>query len=409
MKSIRELLSRIVEIKSKYDNERGKSRFNIFDALHKRTDEVNLHSRFISYLICPKSGHGQEKLYLDIFVRQILNLSEDEFDLDKSQVFPNEKNKSEYKEIDILIINKFKKQAIIIENKIYANDSNKKEERKKDDGYDGQLERYYKTIKEGIDVHGRSNIDFKCNNIFVYYLSIDKRPTSESLGILKKEPFIGSWKGEIYYGIEIINWLEKCIEKSSLEDQIVIEIIKQYLKLIKEMTNNDISISEKLELKENLSKNWRGAKFLLENFKHVKWHTAHEFWIYLIEKFKEKGFENVTFYSEYKDDVIKTLTDVTHKSKNVNYGVKFNLKNRREGYVSGFGNLSWGVLATDSENKLFRNEFEEDFFNEINFSSFNAENTFRLIDKKNLELLIEQLVEIIISEEANNFSTLISD
>lgn len=407
MEKTTKLLTSIIDIKSKYEDVKNKNRFNIFDALHKRTDEVNLHSRFISYLICPKSGHGQGKLYLEIFVREILNLNKNEFDLTNCQVLPNQEKKSEYKEIDILIINKFKKQAIIIENKIYANDSNKKEERRRNDGYDGQLERYFKTIKNGIDVHGKPNKDFQCNNVYVYYLSIDKTPSTESLGILKEEPFIESWKGEMYYGIEIINWLEKCIQKTPQKLQI--EIINQYLTVIKEMTNNDISIAEKIELKENISNNWEGTKFLLENFKHVKWHTAHEFWICLKEELERKGFKNTLLFNEYKYDFEKLLTEVTHKSKNVNYGIKFNFKNGREGYVSGFGNLSWGLLPFETEKKLFKNEFEEDFLNEINFSNFISENTFRLIDKTNMENLVGQFVETIIKEETIDFSTLISE
>ncbi|MEL1242363.1 PD-(D/E)XK nuclease family protein [Flavobacterium flavipallidum] len=409
MQNLENLLASIKDVKIKYDNENEKNKFNVFDALHKRTDEVNLHSRFISYLICPKSKHGQKKFFLEIFVRDVLKLNENEFDLSNCQIFPNEEKKIEFKEIDILIINKLKKQAIIIENKIYANDSNKIEERKKYDGYDGQLERYFNTINTGIDVHGKINNDFKCNTVYVYYLSIDKKPSDESLGILKNEPFNKSWKGEIYYGVEIINWLEKCIQVRLDENQFVKEFIIQYLKIIKEMTNNDITTDEKLELKDKISNNWQGAKFLIENFKHVKWHTTHEFWLYLIKEMKNKEFENVRLYQDYNESFEKLITDITHKNKFFNYGIKFNFKNKREGYISGFGNLSWGLLATQTENKLFKNEFEEDFFNEINFSNFNSENTFRLIDQKNMERFVKLFVENIINEEVNNFDALISE
>jgi hypothetical protein len=53
-----------------------------------------------------------EDKFLKIFVRQILKLNEDEFDLSNCEVIPNEFNKTEYKEIDILIINKRKSRQL---------------------------------------------------------------------------------------------------------------------------------------------------------------------------------------------------------------------------------------------------------------------------------------------------------
>ena len=71
---MKKLFDKVSELKSVYDQQREKDRFNIISALHKERDEVYLHSRMISYLLSPISGHGMENLYLKLFVRDILNL-----------------------------------------------------------------------------------------------------------------------------------------------------------------------------------------------------------------------------------------------------------------------------------------------------------------------------------------------
>ena len=137
MENARKMLQSINKLEPEYNKRKNKDKFNVFTALHKERDEVNLHSRFISYLLSPKSGHGMKDVLLEIFVREILKINEEEFDLSSCEVIPNELNKTEEDEIDIFIKNK-NRQAIIIENKIDAKDSyheNKKE------GYKGQLER----------------------------------------------------------------------------------------------------------------------------------------------------------------------------------------------------------------------------------------------------------------------------
>lgn len=102
MVSLRKLLLDVKDVKAKYDLEREKNRFNFIGTLHKEHDEVNLHSRFISYLLAPHSNHGFKEKFAEIFIREAIKLDEENFDLSNNEVFPNEFNKSEYKNIDIL-------------------------------------------------------------------------------------------------------------------------------------------------------------------------------------------------------------------------------------------------------------------------------------------------------------------
>lgn len=398
MENLKQLFVDIKDVKGKYDKIREKNRFNVFTALHKEHDEVNLHSRFISYLLSSNSGHRMNEIFCEIFVRKILKLGDSFFDLQDYEVLPNEKIKSEYKEIDILIINKKTRQAIIIENKIFANDSNRKEEKKKDDGYDGQLERYYNTIRKGIDKDGNEIFDFQCNTIFIYYLTMfkDKQPSKESIGELENV-------NVIYYGNEIRNWLVKCVQIIPKEKALVAETIQQYLNLINKMTHNDSSIDERKSLKNKMANNWKTTKYLIDNFKHVKWHTVEEFWTILRNELK-KYYNNVDFYTDENDEFINTITAITHANKDINHGVQFNLSNGKRAFISGLGKLSWGII----EPKNWKN-FKDEILEDIDFSNFSTENTYRLIDKKNIEKAVEVILNEISQEQKDNFKNMMMD
>jgi hypothetical protein len=395
MKELNEMLESIHELKTKYDKHRSDNRFNIFTALHKEHDEVNLHSRFISYLLSSESGHGMSSFFSTIFIRKILELNEDEFNLSEFIVIPNEMNKSEFKEIDILIINKTHQQAIIIENKIFARDSNR--EVTKNDGYDGQLERYYNTIKTGIDKNGKKIDNFQCDTVYIYYLSMFKpQPSPESVGKLQNVRVI-------YYRKEIRTWLETCLGKIPAEKVLLKQFIQQYLNLINKMTHNDIPIEERISLKDRVSGNWEEVKYLIDNFKHIKWHTTYEFWTSLKHRL-EIHYTNVTFYPEEGDEFDKTITEITHESKDINYGILFHFKNGQRAYISGLNKLSWGMVAP----KQWTN-FDTDILENISFSDFSGENTYRLMNKKNMEEAIGAILNEVSLAQKRNFANLHKD
>jgi len=392
MERLKELFLSINELKVKYDKQRNKDRFNVFTALHKEYDEVNLHSRFISYLLSQESGHGMEGAFSQIFIREILKLKEKDFSLLKTTVIPNEAIKSEFKEIDILIINKQTRQAIIIENKIHARDNNRIGEYKKDDGYDGQLERYYNTIKKGKDKNGNLIPVFKCDIVFIYYLTMFKKiqPSPDSIGKLETVKVI-------YYENEIKDWLEKCIQIIPKEKSFLSRIIQQYLNLINKMTHNDIPIEERTELKNKVAENWESAKYLIDNFKHVKWHTVNDLWTTL--KFElGKKYQAIEFYPNEFD---KTIGEVTHHNKDTNHGIIFNIEEGKKAYISNSGKLSWGII----EPKKWA-DFKDEILENISFSDFSTENTYRLIDKENMANAIEKILIEISEEQDSNFKNL---
>jgi len=227
---IEHTLKKIHLIKKEYDLlRRREEKFNIFSVLHFEHDERRLHSRFIANLLDPYASHGLNHTFLNRFIQQFKEL--DEINYSKSTVYPQELEKKESNNIDILIIDQSSKHAIIIENKIYASDSN--------NGSGGQLERYFKHVNEIENIPKAQ--------IHVFYLTLDgHEPTQESLGDFKK---LSNINGKcISYKHEILNWLNDCVNVV-IDQPFLRESILQYKKLLNKMTNNESNIEERIKIK----------------------------------------------------------------------------------------------------------------------------------------------------------------
>lgn len=293
--------------------------FNVFTTLRQAHDERYLHSRFItSILYYPKDeqdskgkhdlkgNHGLGTYPLEAFLRAIGS----QFECTEETVIkPNpDDNWHEEENIDILIDklkNKEKKDcAIIIENKIYAQDSGER-----------QLNRYYEIV--------RNNFKYEPSNIEVYYLTLDRhKPSDNSLGkTLKVE-------GEdhnriktvrcIEYKTEIVNWLTE-IKKSA--NGFLLNAIEQYLALVTKLTC-DVKYNE--ELTDFVRKNWDNTReivlnknkypeneyeILRKDFKHVYWHIVTKFLEILYEKLG-KGLK-----IEIEKPIHESVTEIVHRKK----------------------------------------------------------------------------------------------
>jgi len=383
------LLSKLSVIEYKYHIlDSNEEQFNIFTALHKQNDEVRLHSRFLSVLLSPISKHKNGDTFLRLFLNTLLI---EDFDIDGIEVFPTENEKSEYKEIDILIINRKNRQAIIIENKIEASDSNHENR--------GQLEGYFDLIQ--------SIERIPANNIKTFYLTLDRHePSYKSLGkYISLENINGR---TIDYEHEIADWLNLCL-KETANQPFLRESIIQYLNLIQRMTNN-IDLQERFEIRDLIassSENMNSARLLMNNFKHVKWHTVREFWNEIKEELIKSGYEILNFPTD------NNITDTTHfesykkdyNSKN-DYGIKLKVANGLVLWVwNGTGNdwLYWGAsrheLSAEYQEKInsYRIDNPSDFKSSVNsfiwkyfelieeenifFPNFGLSGTFNLIDR----------------------------
>ena len=278
------LLSHKFEDKREQENS-----FNVFSILRKESDEVYLHSRFLSALLDIHAPHKMGTIFLDAFL--LILKSKFKYNQQSFESYPNYNNHSEYSDIDILLIDRLYQNAIIIENKIYHCDTNHEDE--------GQLEKYFRIITEEERIPQE--------NIEVFYLTLDgHEPSEESVNTSKAYPQLVDMVKSISYGIEIRKWLKACA-KECFNKPTIRESIIQYLNLIETMTNNDISIEERLELVKLIGKNddnLQGAKFLLDNFKHIQWHTLTDFWNELKHEAELRNYEIISSPSE---DEITTL------------------------------------------------------------------------------------------------------
>jgi hypothetical protein len=230
---IKHLLQNVAVIQKKYD-EIAKitgENFNIFSVIKMESKEVRTHSAFIGELLNPKGTHGLKDEPLKIFVDMLnskfkeadtidvdAKSKEEKFKIDKESAittvekyigFTNE-DKTEGGRIDIIVEDK-DKNAIIIENKIYAIEQT------------NQLIRYNNYSK----------------NSPILYLTLDGTAPSSAEGLTENSHYFN-----ISYKEHIKEWLELCL-KEAVEYPMLREVIKQYIYLIKKLTkqtkNNEMN------------------------------------------------------------------------------------------------------------------------------------------------------------------------
>ena len=211
-------------------------RFNMFRVCGVNHYE-NTHSAILTEFLNPKGTHGLKSKLLECFIKTLgENFTINGFNCENARIY------TEYStpegRIDILIEDEKRKKAIIIENKIYANDQLDQLKR-----YDSYAE---KTYQKG--------------NYQILYLTLDGKEATEQSG-----------KGVSYltisYEENIINWLEKCVAIAS-RFPIVRETIIQYINHLKELTHQDMNNKNKEEITEVLSKieKLKAAKLIYQNY-----------------------------------------------------------------------------------------------------------------------------------------------
>lgn len=339
---------------------------------------LQLHSRFISYLLSLK-----EHDFLELFVREILKIEKEKFDINNCEVIPNEENKSEYEEIDILIINEKEKQAIVIENKIHAEPSIHRNAKV---GYKGQLERYYNTITKGED-KTEKKCKYKCDEdkTYVFYLTLYKQPTDETIGELKEKCVFNPEKHIINY-YQIQEWLNLCIDKK--DHSFLNTIIQQYLNLLEKMTTDNEKALAITDLIANNENYWKSTYVFSEYFKDVKWHTIHRFFKELAEKFNTKMPDE------------KSISEVAHNNKKTILKIEFDYKGTTLQIVNDDKGLTLGNL-----NKRTWGYFSSEIKN-IKFCDFSNEETFHIINNDYRKTIIEKIGRQILEHQEDNYEEL---
>ena len=193
-----------------------KEPFNIFTVLHKETDEVNLHSRFLHALLDHQSPDTRRQNLKDFLQR----VGIEDFEQNDAKI------RREYRNIDILISNNTTNQAVVIENKI------KEIKYRKDEPQ--QLQRYYKILQEE-----------GYRNICLLYLTLDGHdPSEDSVGNLPYET--------ISYRDDLLPWL-RCCQMQACDEPELRASIAQYIHLIRKLTGTDFEEAYMNELQDLLS------------------------------------------------------------------------------------------------------------------------------------------------------------
>ena len=354
--------------------------FNVFSMLRPEDNEVNLHSRFLFELLNPQGTHGMGTAFLERFLAQV---GLDGFDVTTATV------KREHQNMDIFIANK-SRQAIILENKIFAPDQPK------------QLQRYYKAVrKEGY------------RDVTVLYLTpYGDAPNAESAGNLDEELITLSYADDVH------DWLAACIEGAAPYPT-VRETLKQYQWLIEKLTGQAggrlvMDVKAVLKDEESLA----AAISIGQALTEVKIDVQFAFWSQLEKRLIQAGYE-ILEYWKYSLPGMQTF----YKKKGFDRGLMFGLPELAgqeilAGYVGadprvyyGFMTLEEGAPAAVARELRFapltailktldvgwsvsdRMVGWRPTRRKFDFQAFNTPDTLALIDPVKRDAYLDELVE----------------
>ena len=293
-------------------------RFNMFRICGVNHYE-NTHSAIIAEFLNPTGTHGLKSKLLECFIETLGEyFTIQNFNCEKARV--RTEHSIEEGRIDILIEDNQKK-AIIIENKIHANDQWE------------QLKRYNKYAEK----------TYKKGDCQILYLTLLGDDASEQSG-----------KGVSYLSIShketIINWLEKCVSIAS-RYPIVRETIIQYISHLKQLLNQDMNTKNRDEITEILSKieNLRAAQAISQNYSATFDYIIAKHFNPKMEEFaKQKGLE----YHYEKSEEAYVRFHFTYPSWQGKCWIGFTFENRScmYGIVNAFGNGY--KLSDENRNKI---------------------------------------------------------
>ena len=295
MDELRLLLERVDLISWKYRQvlQGPEYRFNVFTILRREDDEVYLHSRFLAALLDPQGPHCQGDELLAAFLAQV---GIQGFRTEGASV------RQEYEEIDIVVTNE--DQAVIIENKIYAQDQKR------------QLERYYERMwQEGYE------------EIFPVYLTLSGRsPSAYSLGGLLDR--IGD--DGVYvmsYRDDVRAWLDACIAITCRHPGLR-ETLIQYQRLVERLTGRSFAKGQIMEIKELLmdERSLELAVTMSEALVEAQIEVQLAFWEALERALRRVGFEP-TEGKPYSDTYSRKKVRRYYETKSAgwHYGLMFKL------------------------------------------------------------------------------------
>lgn len=308
MEEVKNLLNEVAVLSQRNDKKLDATgaRFNVFRLCGVNHYE-NQHSTILAEFLNPKGTHGLKEKLLESFVEMFCSDElKQKFHSGNARIF------TEYSmdkgRIDILIED-YENHALIIENKVFAEDQG------------GQLKRYNSFAMQK---YGEKNYQ-------IIYLTLGGKDASSQSGE-------GVDYLKVSYGQHIIAWLEECV-KITEDRPMVRETINQYINHIKLLTNQSLD----MEFEKNVLE-----IMVEENNVDAVFHIAHTFNAYK-EKIIEKFFQELAKEKEFYVIESKSLSDVTGR---VFINSKENPLERNicfEFTSADFKNLAYGYKRKDEE------------------------------------------------------------
>lgn len=277
MSKIENLLQQVSIIQKKYD-EIAKitgQNFNIFSVLSVERREVKTHSSFLGELLNPKGSHGLNDAFLKLFIKEVLGDTLVEFESITANAVTEEyiaqinEDKTTGGRVDI-VIKDAKGNVILIENKIDAYEQK------------NQLIRYRNAYPQAK----------------ILFLTLTGYDSNTALAVEHNQKDYIS----ISYEIHIVKWLEICL-KEAVNYPMLREVIKQYIYLIKKLTNQTINNKMSEEIVKKMENNISESFEIANNIKSLKRTIYYDF-IETLMKSNELKFDNCTNNAYYGIDVI---------------------------------------------------------------------------------------------------------
>ena len=355
--------------------------FNIFSILNMERKEVETHSLFIYELLNPKGSHNQNEIFLDLFLKSVLDL-EDYGEIINGAVRREDPTRHG-RRIDFTI--ETRKYQIAIEMKIDADDQNE------------QLHDYY------IEMEKRSrNIDGEKQVPKLYYLTLDGRKASDkSLG--EDEKLKDSYE-ILSFSDNILNWIELCLSEVALKP-VIRELLYQYKVVLEKITNKDKGlIMNTVKTIIQSKENFIAAYEIYQSYEDTATRLEKEFWMSLTTAIHEKCI-NGFVEKEITEDSVRNARKASPGARseiNVYFNIyKIDINNKVMLKV-GYSNAEDGIYTTiykeeNSEWGKYHNEHEVlNALNCISFpftlKKFNWAYGYAVIDK-NVQLRNENLFE----------------
>lgn len=397
---MKNLLNKVAEISKKYEelNKTSGNNFNVFNVINVTSDEVRLHSKFLAELLNPKGTHGQNDIFLHLFVKQFKIELDTPSAIVEVEKYIGVKTKTTGGYLDIYVKDD-KNKSFIIENKIYAPDQ------------ENQLLRYY---------------NFDSNNL-LYLNLLGDEPSRDSYVFDEdnKLELDNDFK-IISYKSDIIEWLTAC-RKEAVELPLLREGITHYINLIKILTGQSINNKMNTEIRDYIASstdNLKQAALIGDNMIAAKIKIQWSFWESLKEKMEAKDLELIDEKSVTELNVSNYYTKSRNRDLYYGFWVKIA---EIEGVTIHFGvellhNIYFGFTLEDNDKGGISNlekyteykdmvlELDPNYKNsqywlgwkhtaeKLDFNSFNSEAIFNLADPEKLDKLTTNIADNVLED-----------